>query len=516
VGAIVSRLRNGVVLSVMAALWSGSATSAPAQLQGLGQQLLHQAAHQAAAQAVQKALADGRPLEDSAPLAYPTSPLPGGAFVVHAWIPTRYGGAFIVDHAERLALQRWLASRDGAVTLAPGDYTFPVRVFCMKMSAHSPYGYHYRLAPLNGRLAQMIAALNTRTAFHPRLYPHGDVQMLSWMLQAGEKYGDLDAKLQRIVDAAVPEFKPLIEQSLLERVQSAAGAAPTGIGVISDLESLDAQVRSLQHDYSSFARFAVPQQEGSALMHLEPPDATPWSKIGESLYARFITKGNFSGTGALEVRVLPNGGNVEVPIGSLVAVPDRSLGSVALRTFSAESLVFASASQQLVAQDAGWEDGGVQPLSVAPEGPGTDPAEGPNPASFWGLLPPGADFGKVSVGVDTPIPGVGVSVSVAVDRFGQSYIGVGAGLGAGWPPISFSAVTGNVYTSSGTSPMTAGEMDGILSGWGWGGSTSSVTGASDVSANGSGTAIGNGKGTPGFSAGMGYTWDISPCSSGGC
>jgi hypothetical protein len=520
------------VLTCLCATPGGASPLIP----GIGPGLVDQAKQQAAARVVSKALDAERPIQDSGAVAFPVvSVLPGRPFIPTGWVPLKdprgFGatvGAFLPNRAVRRAFQTWLASRDGSVVLGPGDYTFPVKVFCMKISGRSPSAYHYRLAPLRGRLAGMIAALNVRTAAHPDLYDHADVQDLSWALQAGAKYDELGSKWQKIIDAVVPEYKPLIQKSWLELVQEDVDKVISGLDVIGAgsalgavradvvaIESLKDQVLALKEAPDRLADFAVPSVSGAPLSHLQPPDATPWSKLGDAAYARFITNGNFVSYGVLEVRVLPGVGRVRLPLGSLVAVPDWSLGRIAFdqpaRVVAATEGLGLASTSPVIADGASWEDPGTQGLSLAPDGPGVGaPADGVNAASFFGLLPQGADFGKVSVGTD--IPGAfSVGISVAVDRFGQTYFGVGVGIGPSVPGVSVSAVSGSVYTADGSQALTPGEMDAVLSGYSWG-LTSGAGNAVDVSGNSSGGTIAQGWGTPQAGGSVGWSWDLNPCT----
>src|SRR5262249_31399293 len=105
---------------------------------------------------------------------------------------------------------------DGRVVLPPGDYAISVMTYCMNLHAHAPHHNKYRLAPITGKWADIIAALNGRVGTR---YSPGDVQVLSRSLQAGMKYSEMSSHSRKIVDAVLADFKPRLQQSFCELLQ---------------------------------------------------------------------------------------------------------------------------------------------------------------------------------------------------------------------------------------------------------------------------------------------------------
>lgn len=104
-----------------------------------------------AVKALGSTLTNEAPIESSSQATFPiVNQLPGTAFKPQA-MPTT-----LIAQLRNAA--------DGTVALQPGDYRIPVNVFCMKVSAHSPAGHRYLLAPLKGKWADIIVALNARSA----------------------------------------------------------------------------------------------------------------------------------------------------------------------------------------------------------------------------------------------------------------------------------------------------------------------------------------------------------------
>ncbi|HEY9643406.1 MAG TPA: hypothetical protein V6C57_23150, partial [Coleofasciculaceae cyanobacterium] len=133
-------------------------------------------------------------------------------------VVTLPGSPFQPQAVPSTLIQQLHNSNDGTVAFLPGDYTIPIDVFCMKVSAHSPDGHRYLLAPLEGKWADIITALNARSA--GTSIPHSQLQVLSWNLQAGMKYEELTPELQAIVDQLLPEYKSRLSRSLYETIEA--------------------------------------------------------------------------------------------------------------------------------------------------------------------------------------------------------------------------------------------------------------------------------------------------------
>ena len=250
-----------------------------------------------------KELNEGAPIVSSAESAFPVSAtLPGAPF--------RPG-----QQVQRVAWQM-AASTDGSVSLAPGDYSIPVALYCMKHSASSPSAHLYRLAPLQGKRAAAITALNSHAAVS-RL-PRSSIQTLSWNLQAGRKYEELPQDQRAIIDTVIPDYKPTLSRNQLESAIETYNklAPPLGFpnfeqaltqGMLGDVGKQFLKIRQFQSvlanttDYNSLVRTLVPPAPSS---DKGGPDKTPWSRISPLVYGRMFTPGGVGSTGQLQLRVL--------------------------------------------------------------------------------------------------------------------------------------------------------------------------------------------------------------------
>jgi hypothetical protein len=244
------------------------------------------------------------------------------------------GNAFAPKPAPSIA-SALRASRDGTAPLPPGDYAFPVDVFCMRANAESPFGYQYRIAPLRGSAADIITALNARAPSYP--IAHGVLQVLHWNIQAGVPYAGMAAPERAAVDKLIPEFRsrfagtsygsiateyanvarsipgmPALEQAL-QRI------GPIG-NAMSNLNTLQKQLAAHPQEYQQLSRVLVPlgAAAGSTTLSTAASRATPWSRYSDQVYARFVTSGNFTTPGTYEVRVL-GGRAAPVPFSNIVA-----------------------------------------------------------------------------------------------------------------------------------------------------------------------------------------------------
>ena len=324
------------------------------------------AAAQQLINALNKTIFDNQPIRSSADKAYPTVPtLPGPSFIAD-----RTGGKVSVNH-------------DGALTLGPGDYTLTVQTFCMKYTSHSPQSNTFHLAPLQGKWADIIAAVQSRAVAAG--VPHRQIQVLSWQLQAGLKYQELSPLSKSLVDRFIPEFRPRLNQSFYEQIQATWSRASSTIPGVPSMDSMLDQlgdagrfIRELENarntllsdadDYNSIARIFVQPPKGGP----EAVESTAWSVIGDRLYARFINPGNFLGPGELELRVLP-APHASRPMTFQVA----SLGNAPF----VRSVADAGPNVGFPAgANVGVPGADVQPLGIAPEPPSPGPSPSPTPS----------------------------------------------------------------------------------------------------------------------------------------
>ncbi|NDD30668.1 MAG: hypothetical protein EB084_20605, partial [Proteobacteria bacterium] len=246
--------------------------------------------------AIRAALSEfGRSLRGQMPIdvspddAYPTCPLPGTTFSPGSTIPNLAG---------LLA-----ASQDGTVRLAAGDYAFPVDVFCMKAHAGSPSGHRYLVAPLKGSAADIFCTLNARLpAFR---LDHHAVQVLSWNIQAGLGYSDMQPPQRAIVDQVIPDLRPRLTGDTFEKMQrqfdqiasgvpgmpsfgSALGRCGAAGQAVLALQELRREMLSPPPTFEDLARALVP-----FMPPITPSSKgeTPWSRYSPRVFVRFVTSG---------------------------------------------------------------------------------------------------------------------------------------------------------------------------------------------------------------------------------
>lgn len=305
----------------------------------------------------------GRTLQTEAPIV-------SSAQDVFPTVGTLAGSPFRANGDLRPLWQQ-IRTSNGTVLLAPGDYAIPISVFCMKHNASSPSGHRYLLAPLKGKIADVITALNARTV--GLNLPHPQLQVLSWNLQAGMKYEELTPELRAIVDQVLPDFKPRLTRSFLEQIDTTWSQLAT---TIPGLPSIDASLDRLGdigkavvtlkqtretllrygNNYESLSRALVSRTTSATLSD------TPWSRLSDRVYARMITQGDYSTPAELQVRVVPSlNGASETPV----------------QTASSQEIIGAQPSASRVPVSltnlvADPQNSGIQPLSMSPQPPKPD------------------------------------------------------------------------------------------------------------------------------------------------
>jgi hypothetical protein len=344
--------------------------------------------HQATQAAVSKAIIQSmgatffaeQPVRVSASDAYPTvAILPGGPF----------------RPVSQASLQLLFAqARDGRVRLPAGDYALSVMTYCMNLHAHAPHRNKYRLAPITGKWADIVAALNGRVGTR---YSPGAVQVLSWSLQAGMKYSEMSSRSRQIVDAVLPEFKPRLQQSFYEILQQRWAQLSANVHGVPSFEqalnqlgdvgkairevrdarnTLIANANNFDRIAAQFANIGTPRIAG-----IHGP--TPWSVIAPGVYARMRNRGSLLSLGVLQIRVTSQVASTELRVASAgtqglgKTVADAGTASVPIPTY------------------AGSPDAAVQPLSMTPR-----PGNEPDPRLSGGTYSVGGDNGGGNAGGD--------------------------------------------------------------------------------------------------------------------
>lgn len=206
--------------------------------------------------------------------------------------------------------------------------------YCMKSSSSSTEGYAYTLGQMKGRLAPIIRKLNLKAPAH---FSISDIQILHWSLLSGLAYEEMTKESQKIIDQIIPEHKDEFKESFLSLMEKkldrlsdiSNGAIPTlrDHPYLEGMRSFRDKLREVGNDY----------EELKSLIDTSPSKKkqteTPWSKISENIYARFVTEGSFGDIGFLQVRALSEAGrtiNSEnrkqyfLDVASLVANPNDS------------------------------------------------------------------------------------------------------------------------------------------------------------------------------------------------
>lgn len=319
---------------------------------------------------------------------YPTTPRPpGGPFAPST--PPNVAGPL-------------RTSNDGTVALPPGDYSFPVSVFCMRATAGSPPAHRYLVAPLRGSAADIITALNSRIPSYA--IDHHVLQVLSWDIQAGLPYGAMGRDQRAAVDSIIPEYRTRLSGDVYEQLRSEyertarnvpgmpsfesalQRLGPAGAEVVT-MQNIRQQLAQPPPTFAQLARSLVPELPAGSVP--KTFGETPWSRYSDRVFVRFVTDGNYATPGTYQVRVLtasqtaraalvfarftrPSG--LGHDIGSMLTAFDRFI-TAAIDAY--DLAVFASAPVPFgnVVNNPGTD--AVQPLTQAPLGAG--PARAPIP-----------------------------------------------------------------------------------------------------------------------------------------
>ncbi len=294
------------------------------------------------------------------------APITSSAQAIFPTVTALPGGTFRANGDLGQIWQQIRSSRDGTVLLVPGDYAIPISVFCMKHAASSPSGHRYLLAPLQGKLADVIVALNSRTAGLD--LPHSQLQVLSWNLQAGMKYEELTPELRSIVDRVLPDFKPRLTQSFLEQIEvswsnlsSTVPGLPSMDSSLNRLGEVGKTVVTLKQTRATLLRYGNDYQSLSHALVAQDARATssetPWSRVSDRVYARMITQGDYSTPAELQVRVVDE---------TRAIVPLQIATSQGL---DGALLANAPVPVKLTNLVADPQNAGIQPLSMSPQPP---------------------------------------------------------------------------------------------------------------------------------------------------
>ncbi|HXH74989.1 MAG TPA: hypothetical protein VNJ08_08490 [Bacteriovoracaceae bacterium] len=238
-----------------------------------------------------------------------------------------------VTYTEKNANQTSFSiDNSGTFLLSPGHYSIPVMTYCMKSSNSSPEGHIYQLDQMKGKLGPIIKMLNLKALAH---FSTHDIQILHWSLLAGLSYDEMNEESQKIIDQIIPEHRNELKESFLSSMEKkldrlselSDGKIPTlsDIPYLEGMKNFRDKLHEVGHDYDELKRLidtSPSNKKGSE---------TPWSKISENIYARFLTEGSFGDIGFLQISVLPETGRMinsesekkySLDIASLIANPN--------------------------------------------------------------------------------------------------------------------------------------------------------------------------------------------------
>ena len=258
---------------------------------------------------LEKIFSEESPIDPPERSTYPlVQKLPGGPFVARQTIRS----SFTYDSK-------------GHLILSSGDYVFPVMTYCMKSSASSPSAHVYSLSQLKGKRAKIIRELNLLA---PAKYFADEIQMVSWGIQNGLSYEELGKLGQEVIDSVIPHFKAELKESLLSKLEGGWNQISSlSVGVLPSLnesaETVEENLGGLRKRIREMREFRDRLRDAGydyarlselidTATHSEAIGDTPWSKISNNVYVRFVTEGSFGEIGYIQVRVLSTSSGREI------------------------------------------------------------------------------------------------------------------------------------------------------------------------------------------------------------
>lgn len=208
-----------------------------------------------------------------------------------------------------------IASLQDSDTLPFGDYEIPAHFYCTKVYTLNGSGNRYVLGKLNGKMSDALSTLYARASKTGK--STGDVQVLSWSIQAGVPYDDLSGSSKALVDELIPEYKGKMDVGFYEKLIDTWNEVSSLTKLPSLNETLDrlgstgdftksllrAREEILQSAFSSRPladSFVIPRDANLPGGSVE----TPWSQVHEQVYIRFIASRGALSDGVVQVRVL--------------------------------------------------------------------------------------------------------------------------------------------------------------------------------------------------------------------
>jgi hypothetical protein len=195
--------------------------------------------------------------------------------------------------------------------------------------AGTQHGHTYYLGPLEGTRAPALIALRSRApAAHVEFWP---LQHTIWQIEAGLSYNDMSVESQELIDRLIPEFKNLLRDDFVKVLQKfCSGFRCRMLGpVCTAICALEARYRRAQQTLQRYGNNY--EALGQQIVHLVPgvypnPGPASWSQLNPRVYAR-VTGGHiWQETSTIEIRVLPSSGATNVSGNRLPAASLRNPG----------------------------------------------------------------------------------------------------------------------------------------------------------------------------------------------
>jgi hypothetical protein len=237
---------------------------------------------------------DDIPIKHTEPVFYPTvERLPGAAFT-----PTPLPSPL-----------------EDTTPIGPGDYEIPAHFYCARFFTYNGSGYGYRLAKFQGKFADALTQLYVRASKAGT--PTHDVQILSWSLLAGVAYDDLEPRQRALVDRLIPEYREQMQLGLTEKLMrdwntwSSRLPIPSFNAILTKMGDVGAYIQTLMrarqeilnknYNYPALWSEFVPKYDAPVPVDR---DKTPWSRIHDRIFMRFIAPHGAGHDGVIQLRIL--------------------------------------------------------------------------------------------------------------------------------------------------------------------------------------------------------------------
>jgi hypothetical protein len=236
-------------------------------------------------------------------------------------IPIRYTDHALYPTVERLPgpgftpMPLPLADLEDTTLIGPGDYEIPAHFYCTGVYMPTGSGYRYRLAKLEGKFSEALTQLYVRAS--QAATPTNDVQMLSWSLQTGIAYDDLNPPQRALVDRLIPEYRAQMQLGLAQKLirdwETWGSRFPllsldvilAHMGEVGTYLAMLKRARQdiLHRNYRYDALWAVfaPRRDAPAPVDQEK---SPWSRIHQRIYMRFIAPTGAKSDGVIQLRIV--------------------------------------------------------------------------------------------------------------------------------------------------------------------------------------------------------------------